>query len=256
MPSPINNELEDNYNKRKIVLPLSLFLLLVIPMVIALLFPPSNLGLAAILSSFVAGFILINYLPYLSEYDYMRYHLKKLIEFSDGGYIKKSNKHINKLAYHISEFNSKLEDIFLLRDTKQTLDDFLVLLRSQNHPNLTESDLKSYSYILRDIDFAMDAKDTKLLNETLVPFIEDKESQQSHYLFSYETPSISERFTKGIMHLIRNHKIVNYSVKFSVVLFVLVALVYLLSPKISFLELDSPTFVGLLLVTHGFANKI
>ena len=252
----MNSELEENYNKRKMLLPLSLFFLLVVPMAVVILFPPSNLSIVIILSTVIVGFIVLNYVPYLSEYDYIRHHLKKLIEFSESGHVKKSKKHINKLAYHIFEFNRKLDDIFLLNPAKQTLDKFLKLLRYQIYPHLTESDLKSYSDILKDIDIAMDAKNTKLLNETLVKFIGEEEIQQSASLFTYEKQPLSERFTKGIIHLIRNNKIVNYSVKFSIVLFVLVTIVYFFSPTISFLNLDSPTFGILLLVTHGFANKI
>ena len=132
----------------------------------------------------------------------------------------------------------------------------MILLRYQIDPHLTESDIKSYSDTLEEIYIAMDNENRDVLNETLVTFIEEKKSQQSAGLFSYETPTRSERFMKGIIHLIKNNKIINYSLKFIIVLFVLATLVYLLSPKISFLELDSTTFGILLLITHGFANKI
>lgn len=255
MLSPINSELEENYNKRRILRSFVMFMLLIfmVVMFIALQYP--DLILIGILI-FVVIAIAISYTPYLSKYDLIRYHLKKLIESSKSGHTKKFKKHINKLAYYIFEFNSELENIFLLSSTKQILDKFLILLRYQIDPRLTESDIKSYSNTLEEIYTAMDTKNIKFLNETLVTFIEENKFQKSAVLLSYETPSISERITKKTVHLIKNNKSVNFIVKFSFAVFVLVSLAYFLSPKLSFLEFDNYIFGVLLIVALGIANKI
>ena len=255
MSSPINSELEENYNRRRILQAVFLFMFLAFIVLVALNPSEQYFILFGILI-IVIMLIALGYTPYLSKYDIIRYHLKKLIEFSKSGHTKKFKRHVNKLAKHISEFNSELEDIFLLSPTKQILDKFLILLRYQNDPSLTESDIRNYSDTLEEIYIAMDDKNRDILNETLVTFIEEKESQQSAGLFSYEIPSILERFTKETIHLIKNNKSVNFTVKFILAFFVLVGLAYFLSPKLSFLEFDSSTIEVSLLAALGIASQI
>ena len=255
MSSPINSELEENYNKRRILQSVSLFMFLLFIALIALNPSDRDFILFGILIV-VIMLIAINYTPYLSKYDLIRYHLKKLIVYSKNGHVNKSEKHINKLAYHISEFNSELENIFILSPTKQTLDKFLDLLRCQIYPHLTESDLRGWSDSLEDVNIAMDHENIKLLNDTLDKFISKETVQKSNVLFSYEKPSISERFTKETIHLIKNNKRVNFITKFIFVLIVLVGFAYFFSPKLPFLEFNNYIFGILLLISPVIADKI
>lgn len=254
MSSPIKSELEENYDKRRTLQAVALFMFLLLVALVAL--NPSDIdfilyGILIIVIMFIA----LNYTPYLSKYDFIRYHLNKLTESSKNGNAKKSKKHINKLAYYISNFNSELDDIFILSPTKQILDKFLGLLRYQIYPHLTESDLKIWSDGLEDINFAMNSENITLLSDTLDKFIDKETVPKYEVLFTYERPSISKYFTKIIIHLIKNNKSVIYGVKFIFGLFVLVGLVHLLSPKFDFLELNVQIFVALVLVAHGFADK-
>ena len=255
MASPINSELEENYNKRRILQVVFGFMFLAFVALIALNPSDRDFILVSMLMA-VIMIIALSQMPYLSKYDLIRYHLKKLIELSKSGHTKKFKKHVNKLAKNISEFNRELDDIFLLSPTKQILDKFLILLRYQNDPHLTEFDINSYSETLEEIYIAMDDEKRDILNETLVTFIEEMESQQSTGLFAYETPNILERFIKKTMHLIQNNKGVNFTVKFILIFIVFISLAYFLSPKLSYLDFDSTTievsFVGAL----AFASQI
>ena len=68
--------------------------------------------------------------------------------------------------------------------------------------------------------------------------------------------SISERFTKETIHLIKNNKSVKFTVKSILIFFVLVGLAYFLSPKLSFLDFDSSTIEVSLLAALAFASQI
>ncbi|WP_292463462.1 hypothetical protein [Methanolobus sp.] len=259
MGSPTINELEENINKRRIFI--SLILVLFLGWIIIALYNPDYPYLLLITILLLISIVVISrYTPYISNVDIIQYHLIKLIESSKNNDVKKSQVHINKLAEaiyntNIELGNNGLDSLFILNPARQILADFLKYLRHMCQYS-TESNLNSWSASLEDISFAIGNKNIALLTDTIDKFIIQDRDIKSDVLFSYEKPSILERFMKEIMHLIKNNTRVNYVVKLTFVLFLLVGIAYFLSIKVSFITLDNYAMGVCLLAAVGIAQKI
>ena len=259
MLSPTISELEENYNKRRIFTWLSLGLFL--GWIIFLILNPEHPYLVLITILVLISVVVISrYTPYVSNVDIIQYHLIKLIESSKNNNLKKFQVHINKLAESIDKTNTELENngldsLFILDPARQILADFLKHLRYMC-PYLTESDLNSWSDSLEEISFAIGSKNTTRLKDTIDKFIIQNTDIQSDVLFSYEEPSILERFTKEIIHLIKNNTRVNYIAKLTFIVFLLVGITYFLSTKVSFITLDNYAIGVSLLAAVGIAQKV
>lgn len=259
MPSLTNSELEESYKKRNILtyVALSCF----VSIVAFLVFSPEHPFSLFIFIALILLFLLtIKYTPYFSNLDIARYHLTKMIEYSKNKNNKKFEHHLNKLAKHLNKIESDLalnrfNTMFIFNPTQELLDNFTKYLK-QVYSCFENSDLKNLSTSLEEINLAMENKNISLLNESFVKFKEQNPDAKTDILFSYEKPSVLENFMKDIIHVIKNRQGVNYVVKFSFVVVVLLCLAYFLAPRLSFLEFNNNTTGVLLVVALGIANKI
>ena len=259
MSSLTNSEFEESYKKRKILSRVALiFFISTVAFLVA--GPDHPYSLYVFITLVVLFLITIKYMPYFSNLDIARYHLIKMIEYSKSENRRKFEYHLNKHAIYLNKINNDLtlnglNTMFILNPTKELLDNFTKYLK-QVYSCFESSDLQNLSVSLEEINFAFINKNTSLLCEAFVKFENQNPDVNADILFSYEKPSILERFMRDIIHIVKNNQRINYLVKLSFTFVGLLCLAYFLAPKLSFLEFNNYTTGVLLVVAPGIASKI
>ena len=254
--TPIS-EIREKYRKSQFGR-IFVYILLSIIVVVALFSTQINYGDDIILALFLLVITVNVITPDISKYDLIRFHLNELITFLNEKNSKKSEHHIDKLALSINEFNNEIENSFLFRSTKSTLNNLWTLLKYNIFPCLKDNDYNRYITTLKEINNSVDNENLTNLNEIIDEDINDliERGEQNTILFPYEKPNFLNQIYKSgknkFLHFFR----INFVFRFVCVASVVFIIGYFCSIKISSLNFDS-TFIGALsIVSLGIAKEI
>lgn len=248
------NEIHEKYNRERILRYLVGLILLIIILIIALIIfkvLPESYSFVVLLIFLVAYFISI-FLPELSTYELVRYHLSKLNESLNNKNLKNSIHHLNKLNYNLAKFNDELEDSFLLHSSKETLNEFWKLLKYQVYPYLINNDFHSFAEVLKDIEFAFNQENINNLNKILEDFV--SENADTNILLPYEKPPILNRIIQSIRSKIQTNFQKNYFFRLLCITLLLLIIGYLISTKTT-LKFDNTLISALIIAAVAIAKE-
>jgi hypothetical protein len=228
------SEIGEKYEKKKrilVYLLLPIILLMFITIVALVVFKEPQYLLVFYSLIFIL-IILIFFVPKISTFELIRYHLSELVKSLDERSFKKSEDHLNELAYNIKEFDNELDDNFILNSTKTTLTNFWYLLKFKVYPSIKQNEYGSYVETFRDIDFAFKNGDIGSLNRIIETF--DTGIHNEDILLPYEKPPIRTRIINKVSVAF------NSSLIFRFICFTFVSLII----ANHFFPLDNTTFFG------------
>ncbi|MCK4797024.1 MAG: hypothetical protein KAT05_06555 [Spirochaetes bacterium] len=252
------SEIQENYERRKKLLSftygISLIVLILLLTTIyyndlkVVIFPLMLVLL--VLALFTSFFI-----PVLSEYELIRYHLTELINSLSKANFKKSENHLNELAYNIAELNDEFEDNLLLNSTKKTLQNFWALLKYQIYPRIKENDFESYYENLNDINRAITYEGINSLNSNIEALLVEDRDEIEETTLPYENPPFINRIIINIKNKFSVTFHENFSFRLSFLIGIYLAIGYIIS-TITTLEFNTTFVSTLLLVGLGTAKEM
>ena len=202
-----------------------------------------------IMSTFVLFSIRI---PNLSSYEEIRHNLAKSIEFLEEGNYDKSKHNLNEIAINLESLLEDLETIDILSDFRYVLNDFLLKLKLDIYPNISDIERKEeFLLTLIDIQKALtnnNQTDLMRLTQNLT------DENNIDIELPYEKPNLLSKFLK----LLLNNNMLKYGIKFILIFFITSYVFILIGnhvlPYFS-LTPDNTSFIGFLTISFLFTNK-
>lgn len=158
-------------------------------------------------------------LPDLSSYERIRYNLTKSIEFLKSENYSKTEYHLNKIAINLEYLLEELEGIDILCDFRNVLDNFLLKLKLDVYPNISNAEKsEELTKLLRDLQKALiDQNQINLarLSKNLI------DENPRNIELPYEKPNKIDKFLK----LIVNNDQVKFIIKFIVAFIIITSLI-------------------------------
>ena len=198
--------------------------------------------------------------PPLSTYELIRYYLNELIVSLNSKDSRKAKFNLDMLAFELQELNAEIEDLFILRSSKQIISDFRYYLKYQVNPFLSSKDkVDLFRLYLEEIEKALSEENLSSLfnilksvkNEDITP---DKKGE-SNYLLPYEKPPVVNRFIKTFCNIFITNFQKNFVFKLFWILLLVIILGYYITTITSF-KLDTTLISALIVLSTVIATQV